>query len=83
MAAGRDDIAAWHLGPGACVPGFEAGRRWRSTDRRPSRAYKLSPEGSHLPFSVQVLDLDGDKIERITYFLDTSLFERFGLPPKL
>jgi hypothetical protein len=30
-----------------------------------------------------VLDLAGDRIERITYFLDTSLFERFGLPPRL
>ncbi len=32
---------------------------------------------------VQVLDLDGDKIARITYFLETSLFERFGLPASL
>ena len=46
-------------------------------------AYKLAPDGSHLPFSIQVLDLDGDKIARITYFLDTALFERFGLPPRL
>lgn len=80
--AGRDDIAAWHLGPGhGCrdsrlvplevngSPGFAA--------------YKPATDGSHQPFSIQVLDLDGDRISRITYFLDTSLFQRFGLPPSL
>ena len=79
---GREDIAAWHLGPGhGCrdsrlVP--------LAVNGSPAyAAYKLAPDGSHLPFSVQVLDLAGDKIARITYFLDTSLFERFGLPPKL
>ena len=79
---GRDDIAAWHLGPGhAC-----RGSRLVPLEVNGSpafAAYKLDPDGSHLPFSVQVLDLDGDRIGRITYFLDTSLFDRFGLPPQL
>jgi RNA polymerase sigma-70 factor (ECF subfamily) len=79
---GRDDIAAWHLGPGhAC-----RGSRLVPLEVNGSpafAAYKLAPDGNHLPFSVQVLDLDGDRIGRITYFLDTSLFERFGLPPQL
>jgi RNA polymerase sigma-70 factor (ECF subfamily) len=79
---GRDDIAAWHLGPGhACrdsrlVP--------VAVNGSPAfAAYKLAPDGSHRPFSIQVLDLEGDKIGRITYFVDTSLFERFGLPAQL
>ena len=79
---GREDIAAWHVGPGhecrdsRLVP--------LAVNGSPAfAAYKPAPDGSHRPFSVQVLDLAGDKIARITYFLDTSLFERFGLPPKL
>jgi RNA polymerase sigma-70 factor (ECF subfamily) len=80
--AGRDDIAAWHLGPGhECRDSKLVALEVNGSPA--FAAYKLSPEGGHLPFSIQVLDLDGDKIERITYFLDTSLFERFGLPPKL
>lgn len=79
---GREDIAAWHLGPGhAC-----RGSRLVPLEVNGSpafAAYKLAPDGSHLPFSIQVLDLDGDRIGRITYFLDTSLFERFGLPAQL
>jgi len=27
-----------------------------------------------------VLELTGDRISRITYFLDTDLFPKFGLP---
>jgi len=80
--SGRDDIAAWHLGPGAAC---RQGRLLPlEVNGSPAfAAYKLSPDGSHLPFSIQVLDLDGDRIGRITYFLDTSLFERFGLPASL
>lgn len=80
--SGRDDIAAWHLGPGhACrdsrlVP--------LEVNGSPAfAAYKRAADGTHRPFSIQVLDLDGDRIGRITYFLDTALFERFGLPPQL
>ena len=28
-----------------------------------------------------MLELTGDRISKITYFLDTDLFEKFGLPP--
>ena len=80
--AGRDDIAAWHLGPGhGCrdsrlVP--------LEVNGSPAfAAYKRAADGTYRPFSIQVLDLAGDRIARITYFLDTALFERFGLPPHL
>lgn len=80
--SGRDDIGAWHRGPGhACrdsrlVP--------LEVNGSPAfAAYKRADDGTHRPFSIQVLDLDGDRIGRITYFLDTTLFERFGLPPQL
>ena len=79
--AGRDDIAAWHLGPGHECRGSRLVPL--EVNGSPAfAAYKQSPDG-HRPFSIQVLDLDGDRIARITYFLDTSLFERFGLPATL
>ena len=79
---GRDDIAAWHLGPGAACR--QSKLLALQVNGSPAfAAYKLAADGTHQPFSIQVLDLDGDKIARITYFLETSLFERFGLPASL
>ena len=43
--------------------------------------YRPGPTGTQ-PFGIQVLELRGDRISRITYFLDTDLFERFGLPAR-
>src|SRR5689334_14901019 len=44
--------------------------------------YKPDPENGGLsPWSVQVLEFDGDRISGITFFLDTErLFPLFGLP---
>src|SRR6478672_2610714 len=76
---GRDDIGRWHVGPGHTCKGsvlvpIEA-------NGSPAFAhYRPGPNG-HEPFGIQVLELTGDRISKITYFLDTDLFERFGLPP--
>src|SRR5215212_2894070 len=69
----NQDIVDWCLGPGhACrgsrllpievngVPGFAQ--------------YKPSPNGGLEPWSIQVLELDGDRIAGITFFLDTERF---------
>jgi RNA polymerase sigma-70 factor (ECF subfamily) len=48
--------------------------------------YKPSsdPAGPLRPWSLVVLDLEGDRIARMTHFLDVdALFPRFGLPPEL
>ncbi|HEY0136673.1 MAG TPA: RNA polymerase subunit sigma-70, partial [Nannocystis sp.] len=43
--------------------------------------YKPGPAGGHVPWSLIVLELAGDGIAAMTYFLDTqALFPRFGLP---
>jgi RNA polymerase sigma-70 factor (ECF subfamily) len=40
--------------------------------------------GGHEPWSIQLLELSGDRISGITFFLDTErLFPLFGLPPRL
>jgi RNA polymerase sigma-70 factor (ECF subfamily) len=44
--------------------------------------YKPDPDSGGLsPWSVQVIEFDGDRISGITFFLDTErLFPLFGLP---
>ncbi len=75
---GREDIGKWHVGPGhGC-----AGSILVPVEVNGSPAfahYKPGPNG-HEPFAIQVLELTGDRISKITYFLDTALFTRFGLP---
>ncbi|MEZ4598006.1 MAG: sigma-70 family RNA polymerase sigma factor [Chloroflexota bacterium] len=77
------DIAAWCLGPGiGCrgsrlLPTFANG--WPAFGQ-----YKPGPEGLLHPWSLQVLELEGDRIAGITFFLDTTrLFPVFGLPDRL
>jgi len=47
--------------------------------------YKPSADGTSLePWSLQVLELSGDRIAGITFFLDTARwFPLFGLPERL
>ncbi|MDQ4029933.1 MAG: sigma-70 family RNA polymerase sigma factor [Actinomycetota bacterium] len=78
------DIRRWCLGPGiAC-----RGSRLIATVANGSPAfgqYKPSPSGDgHEPWSLQVLELSGGRINGIMFFLDTpSLFPLFGLPAHL
>ncbi len=37
--------------------------------------------GEHRPYALQLVEWRGDRITSLTAFLDTSLFERFGLAP--
>ena len=78
------DIRKWCLGPGIGCKGS----RLIPTVANGSPAfgqYKPSPSGDYLePWSLQVLELSGDRIVGICFFLDTaSLFPLFNLPPRL
>ena len=42
--------------------------------------YMLQPDGSFVPFHLQVLELDGLQVRKVVAFFDLSLFETFGLP---
>jgi RNA polymerase sigma-70 factor (ECF subfamily) len=74
------DIAAWFVGPGAgcrgshVVPlelnGNPAFAQWRAS----------GPEGSFEPWAIHALQMSDGRITRMTAFLDTRLFELFGLP---
>jgi len=77
----HDDIRRWCLGPGAGC----RGSRLLATRANGSPAfahYKPSATGlGHDAWSLQVLEVSGDRIAGITFFLDTArFFPSFGLP---
>jgi len=80
----HEDVRRWCLGPGiGCkdsrlIPveanGMPAFGQYKPSDR----------EGILEPWSLQVVEVSGDRIAGITFFLDTRrLFPLFGLPPRL
>ncbi len=46
-------------------------------------SYKVDPAGGHQPWSLQVIEISGDRIAGHHNFLDTNLFAAFGLPLRL
>jgi RNA polymerase sigma-70 factor, ECF subfamily len=83
--SGPDEMARWFVGPG----GGCRGSRLVATEANGDVAfasYKPDPEGGWAPWSIQVLQLSGDRPPRIVghhNFLDTDLFGAFGLPAHL
>jgi RNA polymerase sigma-70 factor (ECF subfamily) len=77
------DIRKWCLGPGIGC----RGSRLVPTVANGSPAfgqYKPAPSGGHEPWSLQVLEVSGDRIGGISFFLDTARwFPLFRLPPRL
>ncbi len=45
--------------------------------------YMRTPEGDFVPFHLQVLTLDGDRVSHVEAFFDHRLFATFGLPARL
>jgi len=45
--------------------------------------YMKQEDGSFVPFHLQVLTLEEEKVSHVGAFFDTSLFELCGLPPSL
>jgi RNA polymerase sigma-70 factor (ECF subfamily) len=80
---GHEDVRKWCLGPGIGCQGS----RLVPTMANGTVAfaqYKPSPNGGHEPWSLQVLEISGDRIGGITFFLDTArMFPLFGLPARL
>jgi len=46
-------------------------------------SYRLDEQGRHYPWSIQVIEVSGDRIIGHHNFLDTDLFAAFGLPSRL
>ena len=45
--------------------------------------YKPDPDGGHVPWSIQVVELSSGRIAHIHHFLGEAIFERFGLPARV
>jgi RNA polymerase sigma-70 factor, ECF subfamily len=80
---GHLDIGRWCLGPGIGCDGS----RLVPTEANGAPAfgqYKPRSEGGHAAWALQVIELSADRIDGITFFLDTPrLFPLFGLPLQL
>ena len=82
---GRGDIFTWWLGPGIGCRGSRV-IPVNSANASPAFGqYKPSPTAAgYEPWALQVLELAGDRIVELTFFLDTErLFPLFGLPARL
>ena len=79
---GPVEMGRWFLGMGAGCRGSRLIPT--AANGAPAYAsYKPDPEGGHAPWSIQVLEISGDRIVGHHNFLDTSLFAVFGLPAHL
>jgi RNA polymerase sigma-70 factor (ECF subfamily) len=79
----HQDIVDWCLGPGIGCDGSRL-LPVMANGTRAYGQYKPDPAGGLAPWSVQVVELSGDRISGITFFLDTQrLFPLFGLPDHL
>jgi RNA polymerase sigma-70 factor, ECF subfamily len=79
---GNADITAWMVEP---TPSQCAGSVMlpiRANGVRGWGQYKPDPDGGYEPWALQVHEVSGGKLSRLTFFLDTpTLFPLFGLPP--
>jgi len=79
---GAENIGAWLLGPGAGCHGSKLIPV--SANGLPAFGqYRVDPEGGHTPWALQVLEVSDGRITGFHAFLDTRLFEAFGLPAHL
>jgi len=80
--SGPDQMARFFVGDGK---GCEGSRlvAVRANGMAAFASYKPDPAGGHAPWSIQVIEVSGDRIVGHHNFLDTNLFELFGLPAHL
>jgi RNA polymerase sigma-70 factor, ECF subfamily len=80
---GAGDITRFMLGPGASCRGSRLIPV--AANGSPAFAqYKPDPEGGYSPWALQVVEISGDRVVGLSFFLDTErLFPAFGLPDHL
>jgi RNA polymerase sigma-70 factor (ECF subfamily) len=83
--AGRDDILAWWVGPGAGCRGSRVVPTTAANGAPAFGQYKPSESGEgYEPWALQVLEVEDGRIVEFTFFLDTDrIFPLFGLPLQL
>jgi RNA polymerase sigma-70 factor, ECF subfamily len=81
---GRDDVFRFFRGPGAGCEGSKLVAAPSANGLPAWGQYKPSPEGGYEPWALMVVDLSGERVGELTFFLDTQrLFPLFGLPDSL
>jgi RNA polymerase sigma-70 factor, ECF subfamily len=76
---GPENIIKWMLGPGLGCVGSKL--MPLVVNGAPAFAHwKPGPDGKHVPFAIQVLEVRDGKVAGITNFLEPKLFPQFGLP---
>jgi RNA polymerase sigma-70 factor (ECF subfamily) len=80
--SGSDQMAAFFVGPGHECEGSRL-VAVQANGMAAFASYKPDPAGGHAPWSIQVIEISGDRIVGHHNFLDTTLFEAFGLPAHL
>jgi RNA polymerase sigma-70 factor, ECF subfamily len=79
----HEDVVKWCLGPGIGCRGSKL-IPTMANGMYAFGQYKPDPNGGLAPWSLQVLELRGDRLAGITFFLDTPrYFPLFGLPDHL
>ncbi|MCU1390806.1 MAG: sig7 [Ilumatobacteraceae bacterium] len=76
------DIGAWFLGTGSECKGSRLVAT-RANGVTAFGSYRVDPAGGYSPWCIQLIDIEGDRIVGHHNFLDTKLFEVFGLPAHL
>jgi RNA polymerase sigma-70 factor (ECF subfamily) len=81
---GHASIRGWLLGPGAECRGSRLVRTAACGSPAFGQYRPSGPGGSHRPWGLMVLEIEGDRVSALNTFLDTeTLFPLFGLPPTL
>ncbi len=80
---GPREVRAFCLGPGIACRGSRL--LSRLANGAPAFGqYKPAADGGYEPWALQVVELAGERIAGVTFFLDTArLFPLFDLPPRL
>ena len=79
---GPDEVSKWMLGPGIGCQGSRL-IALRANGCPAFASYKPDPGGGHAPWSIQVVELKGGEVTAIHNYLNTELFEEFGVPAHL
>jgi RNA polymerase sigma-70 factor (ECF subfamily) len=75
-------MGRWFLGEGSVCRGSRLVAT-AANGRTAFGSYHSDGQGGHLPWSIQLIEVAGDRIIGHHNFLDTNLFAAFGLPARL
>jgi RNA polymerase sigma-70 factor, ECF subfamily len=82
--SGREDIFRWWFGPGIGCAGSRVIPTVAANGAPAFGQYKPAEGGGYEPWALQVIELRGERIGELTFFLDTErVFPLFGLPPRI